>query len=276
MLSDALRLVATDMNTVSSNATTAADRARQSPVSCDEETWSLLPDGTVLTVDISASPIAEKYDPATDTWIAADQTTKTLTKSLALPSLLNTTVNPPVPINIGEIGPAILLPDGRLFFVGATGHTALYTPPASPALPGSWTIGPDLPADTSGNNFNSPNGNIQTSIDAPAVLLPGGKVLFASGNTRLEGGTQFWSNPTLINAYDPVANSIKKLASQPPSNGVDTWQARFLLLPTGEVLITSEQQQTIAIMNDPAIIGTPNAAWKPVITYANRPARGPL
>jgi hypothetical protein len=233
---------------------------------CDEETWSLLPDGTVLTVDISASPIAEKYDPATDTWIAADQTPKTLTKSLALQSLLNTTVSPPVPINIGEIGPAMLLPDGRLFFVGATGHTALYTPPASPALPGSWTIGPDLPADTSGNNFNSPNGNIQTSIDAPAVLLPGGKVLFACGNTRLEGGNQFWSNPTLINAYDPVANSITKLASQPPSNSVDTWQARFLLLPTGEVLITSEQKQTIAIMNDPAIIGTPNAAWKPVIT----------
>jgi hypothetical protein len=25
------------------------------------------------------------------------------------------------------MGPAILLPDGRLFFIGATGHTALYT-----------------------------------------------------------------------------------------------------------------------------------------------------
>jgi hypothetical protein len=232
---------------------------------CDEETWSLLPDGTVLTVDISATPVAEKYNPATDTWIPADHTVPTLTTNLALPNLLNTTVNPPVTINIGEIGPAILLPNGHLFFIGATGHTALYTPPAAPALPGSWTAGPDLPPATSGT-FNSPNGNIQTSIDAPAVLLPGGKVLFACGNTVLQFGNQMWSNPTLICSYDPTTNLITKLASQPPSNGVDTWQARFLLLPTGQVLLTTEQQQTIVILTDPAIIGTPDPAWKPVIT----------
>ena len=233
---------------------------------CDEETWSLLPDGTVLTVDISATPIAEKYNPATDTWIPADQAVATLTKGLALPNLSNTTVTPPVTVNIGEIGPAILLPNGHLFFVGATGHTALYIPPASPALPGSWTAGPDLLADTSGNNFNSPNGNIQTAIDAPAVLLPGGKVLFACGNTALQFGSQFWSNPTLIHSYDPATNAITKLASQPPSNGVDTWQARFLLLPTGQVFLTTEQSQVISILTDPAIIGTPKPAWKPVIT----------
>src|SRR6202162_3372435 len=67
---------------------------------CDEETWSLLPDGTVLTVDISATPVAEKYNPATDTWIPADQAVATLTKGLALPSLTDTTVNPPVNVNI--------------------------------------------------------------------------------------------------------------------------------------------------------------------------------
>lgn len=232
---------------------------------CDEETWSLLPDGTVLTVDISATPTAEKYDPATDTWIPADQAVPTLTRGLALQSLTNSTVSPPVTINIGEIGPAILLPDGRLFFIGATGHTALYTPPASPALPGSWTAGPDLLADTTGT-FNSPNGNIQTAIDAPAVLLPGGKVLFACGNTALQFGNQFWSTPTLIHSFDPATNAITKLASQPPSNGVDTWQARFLLLPTGQVLLTTEQSQTISILTDAAIIGTPKPAWKPVIT----------
>jgi Galactose oxidase, central domain len=233
---------------------------------CDEETWSLLPDGTVLTVDISATPVAEKYNPVTDTWIPADQAVPTLTTNLALPSLVNNTVSPPVTINIGEIGPAILLPDGPLFFIGATGHTALYTPPASPVLPGSWTAGPDMPAATSGN-FNSPNGNIMTSIDAPAVLLPCGKVLLACGNTTLQFGNQLWSNPTLIHSFDPAANTITKLTSQPPSNGVDTWQARFLLLPTGQVLLTSEQSQTISILIDAAIIGTPNPAWKPVITF---------
>jgi hypothetical protein len=235
----------------------------------DEETWSLLPDGTVLTVDISSPPFAEKYVPATDTWVVADKTPATLTQGLALLNLPDTTVNPPVPVNIGEIGPAILLPDGRLFFIGATGHTALYTHPAVASQPGSWTAGPDLPPDTSGNNFNSPNGNIQTAIDAPAVLLPNGKVLLVGGQTVREVNNsqiQFWSNPSTVFVYDPATNGITKLGSQPPSNGVDTWQSRFLLLPNAQVLMTTQQSQTITILVDAAVIGTPKPAWKPIIT----------
>jgi hypothetical protein len=60
----------------------------------DEETWSLLPDGTVLTVDISSPPFAEKYVPSTDTWVAADKTPATLTQALTLLSLTDTTVKP--------------------------------------------------------------------------------------------------------------------------------------------------------------------------------------
>ena len=232
----------------------------------DEETWTLLPDGTVLTVTIASPPFAEKYIPATDTWVPANP----LSVPLALLNLPDTTVNPPVSINIGEIGPAILLPDGRLFFVGATGHTALYTPPAIPSDPGTWAAGHDLPPDTSGGNFNSPNGNIQTAIDAPAVLLPGGKVLLAGGNTVREvaggGQVEFWSHPATVFIYDPPTNNLTQLGPQPPSNNVDCWQARFLLLPTGQVLMTTEQSQRIVMLIDPAIIGTPDPAWKPVIT----------
>jgi hypothetical protein len=104
------------------------------------------------------------------------------------------------------MGPAILLPDGRLFFIGATGHTACTRIPQLPSQPGSWTAGNDLPPDTSGKNFNSPNGNIQTAIDAPAVLLPCGKVLLVGGQTVREvnsGQTQFWSNPSTVFLYDP-------------------------------------------------------------------------
>ena len=235
----------------------------------DEETWSLLPDGTVLTVDISAPAFAEKYDPTTDTWISADQTPATLTQPLALLNLPDTTVTPPVPVNIGEIGPAVLLPNGNIFFIGATGHTALYTPPALPSQPGSWSAGPDLPPDTSGANFNSPNGNIQTAIDSPAVLLPGGKVLFIGGQTVHEGSgnkAQFWSNPCTAFIYDPPSNGVSTLSSQPPSNGVDSWQSRLLLLPTGQVLMSSQQGKTISILIDTAVIGIPSPIWKPVIT----------
>lgn len=233
----------------------------------DEETWTLLPDGTVLTANIASPQSAEKYIPATDTWVTAVGTTSP--DQLALLRLNDTTVNPPVSVNIGEIGSSLLLPGGRLFFIGATGHTALYTPPAIPSDPGTWAAGHDLPPDTSGNNFNSPNGNIQTAIDAPAVLLRDGKILLVGGQTVREvnsGSTQFWSNPSTVFQYDPIANSMTKLGSQPPSNGVDTWQSRLLLLPTGQVLMTTQQSQTMVILVDPAIIGTPNPAWKPVIT----------
>ncbi len=234
--------------------------------SSDEESWALLPDGTVLTVAIASPPYAEKYVPSTDTWVPANP----LPVQLPLLSLVDTTASPHKTINIEEIGPAVLLPDGRLFFVGATGHTALYTPPAIPSQPGTWAAGHDLPPDTSGANFNSPNGNIQTAIDAPAVLLPGGKVLLAGGNTVREvsssGGVSFWSNPSNVFVYDPSANALTALAAQPPSNSVDCWRARFLLLPTGQVLMTTEQSQTIVMLTDPAIIGSPQPAWRPAIT----------
>jgi HYDIN/CFA65/VesB family protein/galactose oxidase-like protein len=237
----------------------------------DEETWTLMANGGVLTVDISADPTPEQYDPATDVWTLADQNPATLTRSLALISLNDTTVSPPVSINIGEIGPAILLPDKRVFVIGATGHTAIYTPAASASVPGTWTAGPDFPADTSGNNFNSTNGNLQTSIDAPAVLLPGGKVLCVAGNTVREvnnGATQFWSNPSTVYVFDPATNALNPLAPQPPSNKIDTWRTRFLLLPTGQVLFTSEQGAMAILTVDPAILGAPHAAWRPVITHA--------
>jgi hypothetical protein len=235
---------------------------------CDEETWTLLPDGTVLTANIASSQTAEKYIPSSDTWVSA-ASAGSPPDQLALLSLNDTTVHPPVPVNIGEIGPSIVLPDGRLFFIGATGHTALYTPPANPTNTGTWAAGHDLPADTSGKNFNSSNGNIQTAIDAPAVLLRDGKILLIGGQTVREvsnGQAEFWSNPSTAFLYDPTANTMTKLSSQPPSNGVDTWQSRLLLLPTGQVLMTTQQSQTVAILIDPAIIGIPNPTWKPVIT----------
>jgi Abnormal spindle-like microcephaly-assoc'd, ASPM-SPD-2-Hydin len=236
----------------------------------DEQTWTLLADGTVLTVDISSPPKVQKYDPATDTWLTADAAPDTLNEQLPLISLIDTTVTPHVSVNIEEIGPAVVVPDGRLFAIGATGHTALYTPPASPTQPGSWADGPDLPHDTSGSNFNSPNGNIQTAIDAPCVLLPNGKVLLVAGNTVREvnnGRTGFWSNPSVLYVYDPVTNATPvALSKQPANNTTDTWQTRFLLLPTGQVFFTSQESGALSLLTVDPALGTYQAAWKPTIT----------
>ncbi len=225
----------------------------------NEETWTLLPDGSVLTVQIVGSPATERYVPSTDQWVNAGNTLSTL-PLVSLTDPVTTSV-----ITIKEMGPALTLPDGRAFFVGGTGHTALYTPATN-----TWAAGQDLPADTSAGNFNSVNGSIQTAIDTPGVLLPNGNVLFVGGQTVREvsstGAVSFWSNPCTVFLYDPVANTaITALTPQPPSNGVDAWRARLLLLPTGEVLFSSQQASVSILALDPPL-ATPNNAWRPAIT----------
>jgi Kelch motif len=116
-----------------------------------EESWALLADGTVLTVECSNGQQAEKYVPGSNQWVSASQT----------PAMLVETAS-------SEIGPAALLPDGRCFFVGASGKTALYTSPTVATDPGTWTAGPDFPS--SGNRAMG-------AKDAPGCLLPNGNFL---------------------------------------------------------------------------------------------------
>jgi hypothetical protein len=231
----------------------------------DEETWALLPDGSVLTVQITGIPAAEKYVPAIDQWVSAGNTPSPLTLESITDPATNTVVN------VSEIGPALVLPDGRCFFVGATGHTAIYTYPADPSQPGRWVAGKDFPADKSSNHYNKANGDLLTTIDAPGCLLPNGKVLCVAGQTVREVDdkkvTSFWSNPTTCFIYDPNTNTFTELIPQPPANNMDTWTARFLLLPTGQVLFSS-QQNTLSILTVDPAVAAPAAAWKPTITNA--------
>jgi hypothetical protein len=208
-----------------------------------EETWTLLPDGTVLTVEVWNPNATEKYLPASDEWVNAGNTPQ----SLPLTSVSGTVVK--------EIGPAVVLSNGNVFAIGATGHTAIYTPQT-----GGWSPGPDFPMDS--------NGSILTAIDAPACLLPNGKVLCVAGSTVKEinpttGQISYWSNPTTFFEYDPATNHLSPpLTSQPATNPSDTWKGRLLLLPNEQVLFTSQQNQIYIYTPD----GSPQAAWKPVIT----------
>ena len=104
--------------------------------------------------------------------------------------------------SISEIGASVLLPDGRVFVIGATGFTALYTPPPIANQAGTWAQGrrfrrsiPDQPLGT---------------VDAPACVLPNGNVLFTAGPITSPATFQ---PPTFFFEYDPAANTITPVAA---------------------------------------------------------------
>src|SRR5262249_49321910 len=151
------------------------------------------------------APNAEKYLPWSQTWISAGSTI------VDLHVVIDTSCVPYGPHDRcyyppGEIGPAVLRPDGTVFATGSSfahlnpGHTAIYTPPAVPTDPGTWTPGPDFP-------------HSDSAVDTGAVLLPSGNVFVQtfSGRTYEFDGTKF------IRSF--VAPGV------------------MLLLPTGQILI---------------------------------------
>jgi len=119
---------------------------------CTEETWLLLGDETVLAIGCDRRPRSEKYVAAANQWVNSGNTPVALVDPAS-----------------DEVGAALALPDGRGLCIGATGHTALYTMPAIANQPGTWTTGPDFPVIAAGK--------VTGAKDAPACLLPNGRVL---------------------------------------------------------------------------------------------------
>jgi hypothetical protein len=211
-----------------------------------EEGWTLLPDGTVLAVQCTNVPNAQKYIIATNSWVPAGNTGATLP---ARP------VNaPPV---IYEMGPQVLLTDGRVFAIGSSGHTAFYTPPTTlPTDPGSWAPGPDFPVGA--------GGQLMGAVDAPACLLPSGNVLCVVGSINAAA----WSDPTSFFEFDPITSALNPIPGPAIAGISPTYNARLLLLPTGQVLYTSTDdsgtQFDIQIYTPG---GGPQNAWRPEITH---------
>jgi Fungal fucose-specific lectin len=206
------------------------------------ETWTLLPDGSVLCADVQAHPHAEKYVPSANAWVSAGSI------PAANDLVLQTTEDL-------LTGPAVLMPDGRVFAIGASGHTAVYTPAPDPAGPGSWAAGPDFPACDSGQPWGAPS--------APAVLLPNGRVLCIAGSVR---GFGYAGEPCHAFEFDGTALT---LAPDPPyANDVWTWQYRLLLLPTGEVLCATGREDRGRSLHVYRPDGEPDPAWAPVIVSA--------
>jgi hypothetical protein len=164
----------------------------------DEESWQLLPDGSVLNV----YNVGQRYLPTLNEWIATGP----------LPNVLVD--------GLGEIGPLSMLYTGNLFVIGATGHCAIYTPPTTLLGAGSWVAAPDMPASQGGP-------------DVPSCVETNGKVL-AIGCTV----NQDYNSPPTFWEYDPVANTWASVAAPFGTNGFVSYGYRMLQLPNGQVLMT--------------------------------------
>lgn len=200
-----------------------------------EESWTLLPDGTIIVAEVDKHPHAEKYLIANNQWIPAAST----------PPGHDLVLNEPG-VSI-EIGPAVLMPDGRVFCAGATGHTAIYLPPINLTQPGTWIPGPDFPAS---------GGKLMRAFDAPACLLPNGSVLCAVGPYNAG-----WSGPpTHFFEFDGAL--LHPQTNPASAAGEPTYNARLLVLPSGDALY-SNCTSTIE-MYTPS--GGPHPAWRPRIT----------
>ena len=174
-----------------------------------EETWTLLPDQTILTAECSNHPKAEKYVIPANAWVSAGTVPVDLVESSSI-----------------EIGPACLLPDGRVFAVGATSHTALYNPPPIANQPGTWNIGPNFPLSSTGQTLGAK--------DAPGALLPNGNVLCVAG--PVDGVSGHYLSPTLFFEFD--GTSLIRVPD-PPNSGSVPFVGRMLLVATGQVLFAA-------------------------------------
>jgi Bacterial pre-peptidase C-terminal domain/Dockerin type I domain len=210
----------------------------------DEETWVKLPDGSILSYDIFASistgvSTAQRYIPSQNTWVDAG----TITDGSGQPLFLSSP-------SIGyELGPALLLPDGRVFQIGGTGATALYTPSTN-----SWSAGPSIP-------------NAFIAADAPAAILPNGHVVLAAAPFGTDGSGNFdFPPPTELYDFDPIANTISQLslpaALTSALNGIPSYLTRMLMLPSGDLLLGTSSNQLWEYTPD----GGPSASWTPTIS----------
>jgi len=208
----------------------------------EEETWVKLPDGSILTYSIQGSQpqrgqrFVPGATPAQDQWVDAG--------SVPVPL---------APNGNNEIGPAFLLPNGKVFFVGATGHTALYTPPpeATPTGSGSWAQGPDM--------LDSSN-NLVGAVDAPGAEMPNGNVLVTASQVEGFNGsppTNFFEYNWVANTLTPVSPPIGMTSSSLLPNG-----DRMLVLPTGQVLFSNASSQLY--LYNPS--SPPVASGQPIIS----------
>src|ERR1035438_6227990 len=202
----------------------------------DEEGWTLLPNGEVLTVDAYTSNTvltgtnSETYNSTTNKWTTAGSTIQQLWDS-----------NCKKGGGSFELGPAILRPDATVFYTGASdceaGHTAVYN-----STTGVWTAGPDFP-------------NKDAANDAPAALEITGDVIVEASAFS---GT--FSAPA--NFYEWDGTTLTGIANPPNASTEPSFVGHLLVLPNGQIMYTDFTTDVEFLTS----AGTFNSAWQPTIT----------
>jgi hypothetical protein len=212
----------------------------------DEEGWSLLPNGKVLTVDAytgtgTCGTNSEVYDPSTGSWASAGSTIVQLPDCSGVKSF--------------EVGPQVLRPDGTLVAFGATttgtAHTAIFN-----SSLGTWSQGSDI-LSVCGAQSTTPC----TLADAPAALLPNGNILFAAAPSNWPASNSFLSGTHFfeLNYSD---NTIAQVTDAANAASLASYNFNFLLLPTGEVLVV--QFGSVVQIYTPSNQNY-QASWQPVV-----------
>jgi hypothetical protein len=194
----------------------------------DEEGWTLLAGGKVLTVD--ANNLADLNHTeifSNGTWTSAGDTPVKLPDTNSDGS------------GSHELGPAVLLNSGGVLAMGATGHNAGYNPKT-----GAWITAPDFPAGAGGQ---------LDSADGPAVLLTSGNVLAAVSPGVFQSGTQF---------YEFNGSSWVAAPAFPGAANDSSFQVSLLLLPNGQVMATDFSKNVYLYTSS----GKPKPAWSPKVT----------
>jgi hypothetical protein len=204
----------------------------------NEEGWTLLWEGNVLTVDAyvftgTCDTNSERYLTAMGSWISAGSTIQQLPDCGS-------------PNFSFELGPQVLRPNGEVVAFGGTtsgvAHTAIFN-----SFKRTWSAGPDLPT-VDGQNF--------TLADAPAALLPSGNILFAAS-------PGLFMTPSHFFELDYRTNTIAQVPDTSDAANITSYRWNFLVLPTGQILACETDFNNVWIYTPS---GKPKAHWAPVIT----------
>jgi len=215
----------------------------ETPPSQNEQGYTLLQNGDVLTISVSSPDDVWSLNTSTGNWSQVAPTPVSL-------------IDPVVCGNY-EIGPAVTRADGTVVaFGGNTGcaaapsaldPTAIYDPSAN-----SWTVGPNVPT-----ACNAANTLACDLADAPASWMPSGSVLFAASPGYGKTPTHFFEfspENAIVQVSDPLYNAP----------GLGAYRYNFLQLPSGQTLVTDTSNQPELY----APVGSPNTSWPAIITVS--------